>query len=409
MRADTKRNDAGDAEDLEAEDLYDTVLVRYGEIGNKSSSVRSRLQRLLADRIRLTLDDREIEYNGIEVEWGRLFVDCDNVVDAAEAVADVFGVVRTSPAVRVDPEMDEMENAAVSLVKAVGFDSGKFAVRPRSAGDHSFDSEDMGRKIGDAVWEAVEEPEVDLDDPELSVGVEAREDAAYVYVEEMEGVGGLPVGSQGRTVGLVSGGIDSPVAAWYSLRRGSSLVPIYLDLDPLVGEDHFERARLAVEALSRYAPDVDEIWRVPTDGILLQLFDEVERDRMIIYRRIMLRIAEAIAKKEDAEGIVTGESLGQKSSQTARNLRVTSEAVGMPVHRPLFGRDKTEITAKAREIGTYPTVDIDEGCASLAPHHPTTHADLEDVREKEVGLSRDVEKLVLDAVERSEKVRVRRD
>ncbi|MDY6780915.1 MAG: THUMP domain-containing protein, partial [Halobacteria archaeon] len=239
-----------------------------------------------------------------------------------------------------------------------------------------------------AVYQNLEDdgyqPEVDLDDPDLLLRVECRKEEAFVFLEKREGPGGLPLGSQDGVVALVSGGIDSPVAAWSVMKRGCPVVPVYLDLGDYGGVDHRERAVETARRLNEYAPNhARGLRRVPAGDVVEELVDEVGDTRMLSYRRFMLRVAEEIAEEIGAVGIVTGGSVGQKSSQTSRNLRVIDAAVDMPVHRPLLSFDKQEIIDRAREIGTYDDSTVDVGCNRIAPDNPKTGARLSEVVEEE--------------------------
>jgi thiamine biosynthesis protein ThiI len=185
-------------------------------------------------------------------------------------------------------------------------------------------------------------------------------------------------------VALVSGGIDSPVAAWEVMKRGTPVIPVYLDLGDYGGPDHRARAESTVADLARYAPHLNVRLRViPAGEAVERIAATVEKDRMLAFRRFMFRAAEHVARDVGAVGIVTGESIGQKSSQTTANLEVTSEATTLPVHRPLLTADKTDITAQARAIGTFDESTIPAGCNRLAPSFPETNASLAEVREVE--------------------------
>ncbi|GAA0275496.1 tRNA sulfurtransferase [Halobacterium noricense] len=363
----------------------DAVVVRHGDVGVKSSSVQSDMERRLRENLEAILDDRDIP-GEVEREWGRLLVRTPDPDAAADAAADTFGVVSASPALSVPPEMRSIRGA-LALTARECYDGGAYAVDARRVGDHEFSSHDVNREGGDAVWHAVEQdvrPEVDLDDPDVTFFVEVRQDEAFVFVEKRDGPGGMPLGSQKPLVALVSGGIDSPVAAWEAMKRGSPVVPLYLDLGPYGGPDHRARAEETARRLSAYAPNFDLQLRVaPAGDAVERLGDEVGRTRMLSYRRFMYRVAEQLAEQVGAVGIVTGESLGQKSSQTAANFAVVDRVTDLPVHRPLFALDKQEIIARARDIGTYRDSTLDVGCERLAPSQPLTSASMESVRKDE--------------------------
>jgi thiamine biosynthesis protein ThiI len=358
----------------------DTVLVRHADIGVKSGKVQAEMERRLRDNIEAIVRDREIDAE-VERRWSRILLHADSEsVDAAtDAAADSFGVRSASPAVVVSPEEDAILNALARTAREHRDSVGDtFAVRARRAGNadaHPFTSEDLEREGGAAVFEELPDPEVDLTDPGAIFSVECREDEAFVYTEERSGPGGLPLGSQAKVVALVSGGIDSPVAAWEVMKRGAPIVPVYLELGDYGGPDHEARAMETVGRLAEYAPNFDmRVRKVPAGGVMELLAEEVGAARMLVYRRFMYRVAEHIARETNATGIATGEAIGQKSSQTARNLGVTSMATEIPILRPLLTMDKTEITERARRIGTFRDSTIPAGCNRIAPDYPETNA-----------------------------------
>lgn len=383
----------------------DAVLVRYGDISMKTQRVRKQMEQTLIDNIRWSLADAGIPAT-IDHEWSRPIVVPNRqaaVTDAANATARTMGVVSASPCRRVEPTRGAILDA-VREVAGAGVLSGRFAIRVRRS-DKSlpFTSVELEHEAGDTVFEAVDDStslEVDLEEPTSTLHIEARESTAYLFTGRFEGPGGLPVGSQSSQVALISGGIDSPVAAYRTLRRGSPIVPLYIDLGPYSGPDHQARALEAIATLRpAMAETARETYLIPGDAFVTELVDRVERGRMLVLRRFMFRVADRIAETVDASGIVTGESIGQKSSQTAANLYATSVAVDRPIHRPLATLDKDEITAQAREIGTYRSSKIDAGCPSVAPNAVATQATPGSIDSLEWdGIGR----LVEDAVERAE-------
>lgn len=386
----------------------DVVLLRHGDIGVKSAHVQADMEGQLADRVRAMLADRDVT-GRVEHEWGRLYVRTADPDAATDAATDVFGVHTASPARSVPPTMDAITDALAAAAEAT-YDGGTFAVEARRTGDHDFTSHDVGRRGGDAIWEAVEsefDPAVDLDDPDNPFFVEVRDDEAFVFQERRDGPGGFPLGTQAPLVALVSGGIDSPVAAWQAMRRGSPIVPVYLDLGEYGGADHRARAISTIETLARFAPDQDMRPRVVEVGEYVdRLVERISSTRMLSYRRFMYRVAEHVAKAEGAAGIVTGEAIGQKSSQTARNLDAVDRATAMPIHRPLLTWDKQEIIADARRIGTYEDSSIDAGCDRVAPDKPAVRASVDAVEAAEPDAMFEWARRAAEAVEIVEPTRV---
>ncbi|MFU8868582.1 tRNA sulfurtransferase [Natronococcus sp.] len=366
----------------------DTVLVRHGDINTKSNTVKRYMEGLLAENLEAILEDRSVP-GEVERRWSRLLIHTTEaaVEDATAAAADAFGVVSASPCLTVSTEKELILEALEETARA-RYDGGSFAVDARRADkDLPYDSEDLAREGGSAIWAAVAdefEPEVDLEDPDLTFGVEVRREGAFVSLEERSGPGGLPLGAQEPVIAMISGGIDSPVAAYEMMKRGSPIVPVYVDLGPFGGIDHEARAMETVRVLSRYAPNFDmQVYKIPGGETMSLLVEEMEEGRMLSMRRFFYRAAEVLAERVDAHGIVTGEAAGQKSSQTVQNLGVTSRATRLPVHRPLLTRDKAEIVAQAREIGTFAESTIDAGCNRVAPDRAETNARLKPLLEAE--------------------------
>lgn len=367
----------------------DVVLVRHGEIGVKSEQVRRKMESRLAKNLRAMLDGRDLD-GEIEQQRNRLFVHTDDPEGVTAAAADTFGITSASPAVTVEPTLEAISDALAAATQA-HYDGGPFAVDARRAGrtdQHPFSSEDIESDGGAVVWETIESmgksPSVDLDDPAFELFVECRPEEAYVFLERRDGPGGLPLGTQRPVVALVSGGIDSPVAAWELMRRGCPIVPVYVDLGEYGGPDHRARAISTVETLSSYAPTAELAVHVVSAGAVIDdIVTALDADRMLSLRRFMLSVAEAVAEDTGAVGIVTGEAIGQKSSQTSANIAVTDAATTLPVHRPLLTVDKSEITERARAIGTFTESTIDAGCNRIAPSLPETNGSLDTVSERE--------------------------
>jgi len=368
-----------------------TVLVRYGEVGVKSDGVRTRMEWQLRDNLAALLADRGFE-DTVEREHSRLYVHTatNRLEEATDAATDTFGVVSASPARRVEPTLEACCGTLADAARE-HYSGGSFAVRARRAGPesaHPFSSTDLERAGGEAVWGAAEEsgvdPSVDLEEPDLTLWVECREEDAYVFLEKREGPGGLPLGTQRPLVAAVSGGIDSPVAAWEVMKRGCPVYPLYLDLGEYGGVDHRLRAEETVRTLREYAPNFGLELRVAPGGEgIARIVEETERFRMLVLRRFLYRVADGVAASLDAAGIVSGEAIGQKSSQTAANLGVTGGVTDLPVHRPLLTSDKTAVSRQARAIGTYEDATITAGCNRLVPSNPATAAPVAAVEDAE--------------------------
>lgn len=383
----------------------DTVLVRHSELGIKSNQVQHRMERLLCRNIERMLADRRIS-GTVTREHGRLYIRTDrDAVDAATEVAtDTMGVSAASPVVRTEPTMDAIRTTLATVAAEV-HPGGSFAVRARRAGGldaHPFTSQDIDREGGSAIWDVLDDPAVDLDDPAMTYFVECRGDEAFVFVEKRDGPGGFPYRSQGRVLALVSGGIDSPVAAWEILRRGCEIVAVYYDFEEYGGADHVARAFESVRHLAQYVPGGSiDLYRVPAGEVGAFLVEATGPTRMLSLRRFMFAGAEQIADRVEADAIATGEALGQKSSQTGPNLSLTGAHVRYPIHRPLLGLDKQEIIDRAKRLGTFEDASIDAGCNRLAPSHPETAGTLAQVQAAEPD---GFFAAIRDAIDRSERV-----
>jgi thiamine biosynthesis protein ThiI len=360
------------------------VVVGYGEVGTKSSSVRTKMERRLREQVAAALDAAGVAAD-VERRWSRIVIRTDDAATAAGVCGRLPGVISARPSTVCQPTMSAI-TATLSALAAMHPPDATVAVRATRAGPadaHPFSSRDIEREGGRAVVEATGAT-VDLDDPDVTYRVECREEEAFVSTTTVEGPGGLPLGTQGRAVTLLSGGIDSPVAAWETMRRGCLVAPVYVDLGDYGGPDHRGRAEQVASALAERAPcEAMALRVVPMGPLVADLVEAVVDTRMLSLRRAMLVAAEELAEELDAHSLVTGESMGQKSSQTGVNLRVTDAAATLPVHRPLLTWDKSDIVAAARELGTYDDATLPVGCERVAPDHPETYATLEGVLDAE--------------------------
>ncbi len=344
----------------------DVVLVRYGEITLKDSWTRQSWERILAGNIAFSLAQAGIEYRSERGE-GRIFVRTSDP-RASEIVSRVFGVVSVSPALTVASDLDEISRAAVDL--AIRAAPGSFAIRPRRSGV-SFSSEQIGRAVGDAVRIATGS-RVDLDDPEMEIFVEARRERSFIFTEVIPGVGGLPLGSQGKVLTLISGGIDSPVAAWMMMKRGCMVSLLHFDSRPYA--DAIEQCRRCAGVLADWSAGrkIDLI-TVPIARGIEKISAHYPRATCILCRRLMYHIASEVMEKQECLGIVTGYSMGQVASQTTENILAEQAGMCVPVFHPLISMDKTEIVDLARKIGTIEITEETKSCSAV-PKKPMTRA-----------------------------------
>lgn len=368
-------------------------LVRYGEIGTKSGAVRDRMVKILRQRIEDRLEYEDESYQFVRHERGRIIVESEN--DFSDTISEIPGVMSVSLVKETDPEIEAVKKASEQL--EIG---DTFGVEPERSGNHDFDSQDVAREVGSHIEETTGS-KVDLEDPETWVKVEVKQSKAFVSDKNLEGPGGLPVGSHETLISLISGGIDSPVAAYRMMVRGTDILPLYFYNKPLAAEDHLLRFKSVLQKLKRFHPSKKwSYYVVDMEDVNQQLLD-VGRGRMVLHRAIMFRTAEKIAEKEGLEGIVTGESVGQKSSQTPTNLARTSSEVKMPVHRPLIGMNKNRIVEQSRELGTFEDSKIDSACRTLSPENPAAKLSEGDFAQLKEEV--DIDKMVADAFQNAEK------
>lgn len=386
---------------------FDTVIVRYGaEIGVKSSRTRAEYDKLLVRSIKAKLKADGLSLEGIERKFGRIYVKTAMPKDVALSLSKVFGISSTSPAISCKADLDEISRVALKLAEEGGGYNVKFAVRCRRVGEHSFTSMDVSRYVGARILESMKDKgwQVDLEQPDFIVNIEIRDERAFLYIDIIKGVGGLPQGSQGGLLCLISSGIDSPVAAWLVMRRGCPVTLLHFNIQQFSGEKVVEKVVDLARVLAKWSPLYEvKLIMAPFGGVLEEIVKKCPRKlTCILCKRMMLRIAEKVALSRGLMGIVTGDSIGEQASQTISNMMAISNVVkNLPIYRPLAGFDKPETERIARKIGTYEiSARPDEGCKA-APQRPAISAKLEEVLEAESVLDIDflVESSVKGAVE----------
>jgi thiamine biosynthesis protein ThiI len=373
---------------------YDLIIVRYGEIGVKSPKVRRRFENKLISNIKKKLDCK------IEINQGRVFLYPQNYEDAATALSKVIGIVSYSPAVSTETDFDSIEetlNKYVDNLLSEGlFDKTKtFAVRGRRVGTHEFSSQEMAGFCGSVIIKKTGAP-VNLSKPDFEFFVEVRENKTYIFHEKIQGIGGLPVGTQGKVIALVSGGIDSPVATFLMMKRGCEVIVLHFNNYPYTGGSN-EKVMKIIDKLSEYSPSKLKYYEAGYGDYLKSCIEYAPvRLTCVLCKTGMYRIAEELAKDEDALAIVDGSSLGQVASQTLPNLLATRYVTKMPVLSPLIGLDKIEIENIGKRIGTFDISILPaQGCTAV-PRYPETNADLE--KFLDVLEDIDFEKKIIDVV-----------
>jgi thiamine biosynthesis protein ThiI len=349
------------------------VVVHYSEIGLKGRN-RPRFEGALRRGLRRALEG--VARARIRRRHGRLLLELPDDVSwerARDRLGTVFGVAYFARALRTDPTPEAIERAVEESCGSREFAS--FGVRARRADkSHPFTSGDLNRRIGAHVLRYRPGARVDLGSPELWIDIHVLSREALVFVERIPGPGGMPVGSAGRALALLSGGIDSPVAAHRMMKRGLELAFVHFHSAPFTSPASQQKVRTLCARLGRWQGR-SRLYLVPFGELQRELVRTAPAEpRIVLYRRFMLRLAERLAEREGALALVTGESLGQVSSQTLANLDTINRVATLPVLRPLCDLDKQEIVELAQGIGTF-DVSIEPGddcCSYLMPRQPAT-------------------------------------
>ena len=370
---------------------YDLIIARYGEIGVKSPKIRSRFERKLVKNIKATFEC------DVERNQGRIYIHPKDFDEGIEKLNRVFGVVSYSPATSTFSTFEAIDETLGQyteelMAENVLDENTKFAIKCRRVGTHDFTSQEMAAHCGGVVRDIIL-AQVDLTNPDLTIFVEIREDKAFIFHEKIKGPGGLPLGTQGKVVVLLSSGIDSPVAAYLMMKRGCEVVALHCNNDPFSGPKVTENFNALVDQLNIYAKGTPIKRRVIDYGEYLTVAKEKAPEKMtcVLCKSGMYRIAEKLAVKIGADAIVDGSSVGQVASQTLSNILATRYGVDMPILSPLIGLDKEEITAIAKDIGTFEISKIDDGGCSAVPRYPETHADLERVKKACEDMDQEIE------------------
>ena len=379
----------------------DVILCHYGEIGLKGKN-RSYFEKMLQENLRKALNRFAPDtFNSIGRMYGRLIIRLNdhgqNEIESITAVLkNVCGLVYFAPAIKTVQDMETITKLAEKIMTTGEYATFRVTAR-RPDKDFPISAQKINEDVGAAIL-AVTGKKVNLSNPEKICFIDVVDKRAFLYTERIHGQGGLPVGVSGKVLSLLSGGIDSPVAAYYAMKRGAAVSFVHFHSVPYTNEASIEKVREMIEKLQVFQQKITlflvELASIQKEVMVLT----AEKYRIILYRRFMVRIAEALAKKQRTGALLTGDSLGQVASQTLENMSVIEEAISMPLLRPLIGFDKLEIINKARAIDTYDiSILPDQDCCALfVPKHPATKARLKDIFIEEEKLN--VDELVQRAI-----------
>ena len=389
--------------------MNDILLLKLGEIILKGLNRRSFEQKLVGNVRRRLVGLGNFSVSCMQSTIYVEPLDEEADLDAAfAAMQDVFGIVKISRAAACEKDRDAIVALAKEYLKDDFRRAKSFKVESkRSDKRFPMTSIQLSQYVGGELAEAFPDCAVDVHNPELTVHIEIRELAAYVHSTPAEGAGGMPVGSNGIAVSLLSGGIDSPVSTYMIARRGVRLIPVHFFSFPYTSQQAKEKVIELARLLTAYCGDMT-LEVVPFTHIQEEIRDKCPEEFFtLIMRRFMMRIATAIAVQAGARAIVTGENLGQVASQTMEAMASTQAVTNLPVLQPLIGMDKEEIVKFARKIGTFDTsiLPYEDCCTVFTPRHPKTHPKQEEVEKAEAAL--EVQALVQEALEGREKIPVR--
>ena len=381
---------------------FHSFLIKYGEIGIKGKN-RYLFEDALVRQIRFALEAQ-----------GRVYVDCEGEYDYEETIESlkrVFGIVGICPVVRVkDNGFDQLAQDVLSYMREVypqGNQTFKVEAR-RSRKQYPLTSMEINCELGGIILDAFPDMKVDVHNPDIRLNVEVREEI-YLYSEIIPGPGGMPVGTNGSAMLLLSGGIDSPVAGYMVSKRGVGIYATYFHAPPYTSQRAKEKVVELARLVSKYAGPI-QLHVVNFTDIQLYIYEKCPHEELtIIMRRYMMKIAEHFAEENGCLGLITGESIGQVASQTMQSLAATNAVCTLPVYRPLIGLDKREIVAIAEKIDTYETSiqPFEDCCTIFVAKHPVTKPNLERIEKSEKNLEEKIDELMRSAIETTEILRIK--
>lgn len=391
---------------------YSMFLIKYAEIAIKGKN-RYMFEDALVHQMKIVLGRVEGEFR-VQKAQGRMYVDCLTEYDfdeVVEALSCVFGITGICPVVKVEDA--GYEQLAKDVVKYIDDEypdkNHTFKVCARRARkSYPIDSMTLNAELGGELLDAFPELKVDVHNPDIELSVEIREHI-YIYSKQIPGPGGMPIGTNGKAMLLLSGGIDSPVSGYMVAKRGVRIDAVYFHAPPYTSERAKQKVIDLAKLVSRYTGPIN-LHIINFTDIQLAIYEKCPHDELtIIMRRYMMRIAEHIAKENDCLGLITGESIGQVASQTIQSLAVTNEVCTLPVFRPLIGFDKQEIITISEKINTFETsiLPYEDCCTIFVAKHPVTKPNLNIIKNSEKKLDDCIDKLFEEAIRTDEVIVVR--
>lgn len=391
--------------------MFKAFLIKYGEIGVKGKN-RYMFEDALVNQIKFALKEVEGEFAVTKVD-GRIYVQAQSEFDydeTVDALKRVFGIIGICPMVQIeDNGFDDLAATVVEYFKQTYKNMNfTFKVNARRARkNYPLDSMQLNAELGHVLLEAFPELKVDVHKPDVLLQVEIRQQI-NIYSIEIPGPGGMPVGTNGKAMLLLSGGIDSPVAGYMIAKRGVKIDATYFHAPPYTSERAKQKVVDLAKLVARYSGPIT-LNVVDFTEIQLYIYDQCPHDELtIIMRRYMMKIAEELANRSDCQGLITGESIGQVASQTIKSLYCTNEVCTMPVFRPVIGFDKQEIVDLSEKIGTYETSiqPFEDCCTIFVAKHPVTKPNLNVIKKSELKLAEKIDDMVRKAIDTVEKIEI---
>lgn len=389
--------------------MFKAFLIKYAEIGIKGKN-RYLFEEALVNQIRYALREVEGTFRVVR-EQGRIYVFAEDAFDYDEtvhALECVFGIAAICPVVVIeDNGFEDLAQHVVNYVRTMYPDAHKtFKVHTRRAKKtYPMESMEINCELGGRILDACPDMKVDVHQPEIYLTVEIRQ-KIYLYSESLPGPGGMPVGTNGSAMLLLSGGIDSPVAGYMIAKRGVKIDAVYFHAPPYTSERAKQKVVDLAKLVARYSGPI-RLHVVNFTDIQLYIYDKCPHDELtIIMRRYMMKIAEEFATRDGAVGLITGESIGQVASQTIQSLACTNEVCTMPVFRPLIGFDKQEIVDIAQKINTYETsvLPYEDCCTIFVAKHPVTKPNLNIIKRSEQNLQEKIDEMMQTAIDTAETI-----
>ena len=379
------------------------IMLKYAELNTKKDNIGMFLKTL-----KKNLESKMSNYNAnITFDKGRMFITCDedNLEKCIDVCMHTFGILEIMVGYELPSnKMDNVESELINLIKNKEFKTFKVETQ-RSDKTYFMTSPEISKHLGGVILKNKENISVDVHNPEVVIHVEIRKEHAYIYVDTYKGLGGYPIGTLGKGMLMLSGGIDSPVAGFLAMKRGIKLEAVYFESPPHTSVEAKNKVLKLSSIIGEYGSTI-KVHVVPFTHIQEEIIKNIPRDYLVtIMRRMMYRIAAKLAYRSNCKVLINGESIGQVASQTLESMSVINETIKMPVIRPVACFDKLEIIDLAKRIGTYETsiLPYEDCCTIFVPNHPVIHPELDKCLEYENNIN--VDELIKEAIENEQVVK----